>query len=163
MVAVAWWAACRALEGAAVLYEIKLTFGKLTYLGIASVAPLWLMATLSYCGLDRWLTRRRIMVLWIIPVITMALALTYDWHDWLWSQVLPAADLPGGNLIYQRGWWWYLTVACNYTLLAALRLAGAPGFVDGARIAPSGGSLIIAVVVPWTANILNLLQAGGLV
>jgi hypothetical protein len=47
----------------------------------------------------------------IIPAITLMLALTNDWHGWLWSSVLPASVPAGGHLTYQRGWWWYLSVA----------------------------------------------------
>ena len=78
---VAWWAALRTFEGAAVPYDAKLACGKLAYVGIVSIPPLWLMAALSYCGLDQWLTRRRLIGLWVIPAITLALALTPSAHD----------------------------------------------------------------------------------
>ena len=103
MWAVAWWAALRTLEGAAVPYDVKLACGKLAYLGIVSIPPLWLMAALSYCGLGHWLTRRRLIGLWIIPAITLLLALTNEWHGWLWSSVLPASVLTDGNLEYRAG------------------------------------------------------------
>ncbi len=159
MAAVAWWAAWRALEGAAVSYDIKLTFGKLTYIGIASVAPLWLMAAVSYCGLDRWLTRSRVIVLWIIPALTMLFAVTNDWQRWLWSDVIPALNSPEGNLVYLRGWWWYLSVAYNYVLL----LVGSILLVRHALLMEHGLRrqavlLVTAVAVPWAANILNLLH-----
>jgi PAS domain S-box-containing protein len=159
MLAVAWWAALRALEGAAQTYEVKLTFGKLTYLGIASVAPLWLMAALSYCGLARWLTRQRIVLLWIIPIITMVLALTNDWHGWLWSSVLPATAVTSGNLFYGRGWWWYLALAFNYgALLAGSILLVRQALLMGHGLRRQAGLLIIAVTVPWVANIFNYLR-----
>jgi PAS domain S-box-containing protein len=159
MWAVAWWAALRTLEGAAVPYEVKLACGKLAYAGIVSVPPLWLMAALSYCGLDQWFTRRRLIVLWIIPAITLILALTNDWHGWLWSGVLPPSALTGDNLTYQRGWWWYLDLAYNYAAL----VAGSALLVRQAlRMGPSlrrqALLLIIAVAIPWAANILNLFR-----
>jgi PAS domain S-box-containing protein len=159
MGAVAWWAVLRALEGAAATYEAKLTFGKLTYLGIASVSPLWLMAALSYCGFDRWLTRRRLMLLWSIPIITILLALTNDWHGWLWSRVVPVSADTGGNLFYERGWWWYLALVFNYgALLSGSILLVRQALLMRRELRRQAVLLIIAVVIPWIANALNLLR-----
>ena len=159
MWAVAWWAALRALEGAAQTYEAKLTFGKLTYFGIASIAPLWVMAALSYCGLDRWLTRRRIILLWVIPLITIMLALTNDWHGWLWSDVLPASATTNGNLFYERGWWWYVALVYNYGALAVGSvLLVRQATLMGHGLRRQAVLLIIAVTIPWVANILNFLR-----
>ena len=158
MLAVAWWAALRALEGAAQTYEAKLTFGKLSYLGIASVAPLWLMAAASYCGLDRWLARRRLMLLWIIPIITMMLALTSDWHRWLWSNVAPASAAMNGNLFYERGWWWYCALVFNYSaLVVGSVMLVRQALQMGHGVRRQAALLITAVAIPWVANILNLL------
>jgi PAS domain S-box-containing protein len=159
MLAVAWWAAFRALEGAAQAYDVKLTFGKLTYLGIASVAPLWLMVAISYCGFGRWLTRRNLIVLWIIPGITIVLALTNDWHGWLWSSVLPATEATNGNLFYERGWWWYLTLTFNYVaLLVGSVLLLRQALLMGRALRLQAVFLIVAVTIPWAANILNFLR-----
>jgi len=159
MLAVAWWAGLRALEGAAVDAEIKLTFGKLQYLGIASVAPLWLMTVLSYCGFDRWLTRPNLLLLWLIPVMTMILALTNEWHGWLWNSVEPSSNLPGDNLTYHRGWWWYLALAYNYILLAigSILLVRQAVLMDR-TLRRQTILLIIAVAVPWAVNILHLFR-----
>jgi len=51
---------------------------------LVSVPPLWLIFALSYCGLNRFLTRRNVSLIWIIPVITIAMALTNNPHSWVW-------------------------------------------------------------------------------
>jgi PAS domain S-box-containing protein len=159
MLAVAWWAGWRALEGAAVNEALKLTFGKLEYLGVVSIAPLWLMAALSYCGFERWLTRRNLIWLWAIPVITLALALTNDWHGWLWNSVSPASELSGGNLTYHRGWWWYLAIVYYYVLLVMGSLLLVRQAVMGGReLRRQAILIVIAIAIPWIANILNLLR-----
>jgi PAS domain S-box-containing protein len=159
MLAVAWWAGWRALEGAAVEAGIKLTFGKLEYAGIASVAPLWLIFALSYCELDRWLTRRKLIALWIIPVMTLVLALTNDGHGWLWSSVSPSLDSTDGNLTYHRGWWWYVALAYSYVLLTAgsILLVRQAMRMDR-QLRRQATLLIVAVSIPWAVNILHLLR-----
>lgn len=159
MLAAAWWAALRALEGAAVSYDAKLAFGKLAYLGVASVPPLWLMAALSYSGFERWLTRRNVIWLWCIPVITMGLAVTNEWHAWLWSNVVPASDLSGGNLVYQRSAWWYVTLIYSYVLLAAGSIVLVRQAVRMDRaLRQQATLLIVAVAIPWLANIMHQLR-----
>jgi len=63
MLAVAVWAGLTLLENAVIGFQNKLFFGKIEYLGIASVPPLWLIFALSYCGLNRFLTRRNMILL----------------------------------------------------------------------------------------------------
>jgi len=55
MLAVAVWIGLTLLEHAVIGFQHKLLFGKIEYLGIASVPPLWLIFALSYCGLTRFL------------------------------------------------------------------------------------------------------------
>ena len=103
MLAVAVWAGFNMLEHTAVGFQNKLFFGKLEYLGIANVPPLWLVFALSYCGLNRFLTRRNLILLWIIPVITILIALTNDLHSWMWHVTENPLN-PTGPLDYsQRG------------------------------------------------------------
>ncbi len=159
MLAVAWWAGVRALEGAATDNGLKLTFGKLEYFGIVSIAPLWLMAALSYCGFERWLTRRNLMALWAIPVIGLVLALTNEWHGWIWSSVTAPSTLSGGNLTYHRGWWWYLEIIYYYLLLGMGTLLLVRQAVRGGReLRRQAILIVIAIAIPWLANILNLLR-----
>ena len=63
MLAVAVWIGLTLLEHAVIGFQHKLLFGKIEYLGIASVPPLWLIFALSYCGLNRFLTRRNMILL----------------------------------------------------------------------------------------------------
>jgi hypothetical protein len=92
MLAAALWAGLDVCEYAVVGYGYKLTFSKLQYVGIASVPVLWLIFALAYCGYQRFLTRRNLILLWIIPVITILMALTNDLHSWMWNVRVNAQD-----------------------------------------------------------------------
>ncbi len=156
MLAVAVWAGLNLLEQAVVGFQSKLFFGKADYLGIASVPPLWLIFALSYCGLNRFLTRRNLILLWIIPVITIGMALTNDLHSWMWH-VTENAQNPGGTLDYsQRGWWWYVAFVYNYALIIVGTLTllwTAVGYRRDLR--RQMWVLLAAVLIPWLANILH--------
>ena len=156
MLAVAVWAGLTLLELAVVGFQSKLFFGKLEYLGIANVPPLWLVFALSYCGLQRFLTRRNLILLWIIPVITVVLALTNDLHAWMWFVTENSPEL-GRSLNYSlRGWWWYIALIYAYALL----LAGTLILVRTAlsyrhELRRQMWVLLAAVLLPWAANVLH--------
>jgi PAS domain S-box-containing protein len=157
MLAVAWWASLNMLERAADGYELKLAFGKLQYLGIAAVPSLWLIFALSYCGYQRFLSRRNMILMWIIPVASMLLAVTNDWHHSLWRNVLLNPDNPAAALNYSdRGLWWYVALIYNYAAIIAgtiVLLRTALGFRHDLRRQMI--LLVLVVTIPWAANILH--------
>ena len=159
MLAVAAWAGLNLLEHAVVGFQNKLFFGKLQYLGIASVPTLWLIFALSYCGWQRFLTRRNLILLWIIPAITVIIALTNDLHFWMW-QVSENAQNPGGTLDYtQRGWWWYVAFAYSYTMLiSGTAILVWTALRDRNNLRRQMWVLLLAVAIPWIANLLHFFR-----
>src|SRR5271166_5813901 len=59
MLAVAEWALMRVFEGSAVTIPTKLLWGKIGYLGVVSIPPLWLRFAMTYSEHPwRWQRRR---------------------------------------------------------------------------------------------------------
>ena len=86
-VAIAIWTAAGAGHALAGDVAVKVWWAKLQYVGIASVAPLWLLFTAEFSGV-RWLADARTRRwLWIVPGLTIAAALTNEWHRALWTGV----------------------------------------------------------------------------
>jgi hypothetical protein len=83
---VAEWALTYALELAGSDVPAKVFWPKLQYLGITSVPLAWLIFTLHYAGKARWLTRRNLTLLLILPVLTL-LVFTNEAHGLIWSQI----------------------------------------------------------------------------
>jgi hypothetical protein len=113
------WALLSGLEKLVVDLSITVFFAKLEYIGIVSVAPLWLLFTLGYTQSERRPSAGVLIALWIIPALTVFLALTNEGHGWIWSQVFPAARAAGSFAIYHHGPWFYLIAAYSYLLLLA--------------------------------------------
>lgn len=159
MLAVAIWAGLNMLEYTAVGFQNKLFFGKLEYLGIASVPPLWLIFALSYCSLNRFLSRRNLVLLWIIPVVTILMAVTNDLHSWMWQVTVNSLN-PNGTLDYsQRGWWWYLAFAYSYGLIiAGTIILGITALGYRRDLRRQMWVLLAAVLIPWIANLLHFLH-----
>src|SRR5512143_2976730 len=84
-VAATVWALGYALEIAGADLATKLFWAKAEYLGIATVPICWLNFSLEYAGRDRWLTRRNLLLISIIPLVTVLLAFTTEAHGLIWS------------------------------------------------------------------------------
>jgi hypothetical protein len=110
MLAVAEWETFRVLEGLAVGLTAKVAWARLEYVGIAAVPVLWLLYTQAYRTGNRErrpLSRRAMAALWIIPAITMGIALTRDPLGLLWSRIVSSSPSPSAPLVYTHGVWFW--------------------------------------------------------
>jgi len=80
MLAAVVWALANALEMAGADLPTKLFWANVQYLCYGTVPAAWLVLTLQYTGRDQWLTRRRLVLLTIEPLIAVALVWTNDLH-----------------------------------------------------------------------------------
>ncbi|MGC1378866.1 MAG: histidine kinase N-terminal 7TM domain-containing protein [Anaerolineales bacterium] len=149
------WALFMGLEYGVVEPTWKIIFGKIQYLGIATIGVTWLMFALNYSRRNRWLTRRNRILLFTIPAITLAAVFTNELHGLLWPNITPSSSLPGASLVYAHGPVFSLIFLFNYIVLAI----GTIVIVDNAlrsrdlyRWQMIG--LIISVSIPWIGNLI---------
>lgn len=158
MAAVAVWSLANAAEYVTVAIPLKILWTKVSYLGIVSVAPLWLLFALGYSQRTEWLVPRRVVLLWIVPVATLLLTATNDWHHLYWPTITPIAETPGAALIYGHGVAVWLWVTYSYILL----LIGAILLVQATLRAPllyrrQIGILLAGMALPWLGNVIYML------
>ncbi len=149
------WAFCMGLEYGVVEPGWKILFGKFEYLGIAVIGASWLMFALNYSRKDRWLTRRNISLLLIVPAITLIAVFTNELHGLLWPTITPSSELPGASLIYGRGPVFILIFAYNYITLAVgtvILINNALHSRDLYRWQMIG--LIASAIIPWLGNLI---------
>lgn len=116
MAAVAWWALAAGMEMNTANIEGKITWSKLYYLGNNSTPVLMLLFVLHFTRRDAWLNRRAIALLWVIPIASMLLALTNEWHHLIWTDT--PLDPVTGNYLWNHGVGFYIMVAYLYSLVA---------------------------------------------
>ncbi len=157
MLAVADWSFFSALEAAAVSVSAKVFWSKVQYLGIYSVPVLFLMLALEYSHQERWLTRRNLVLLWIVPVLTVALAATNEWHGLIWSGFTPD-PVPGANLlIYHHGpAFWIATLYAYLAFLSATVLLVWAAYRFPHLYRRQVWALILSALFPWVGNIIYL-------
>ncbi len=157
MLAVAVWSLGYALEVASTDLPAGLFWAKVEYFGIAPLSVTWLAFALQYTHREKWLTRRNLILSTILPIITLLLAWTNEFHGLIWSEVgLDASDtLPGLDLTYGR-WFW---VNAGYTYLSLL--LGSFLLIQAFLRSPhlyrrQAGALLVGMLAPWAGNVLYL-------
>jgi diguanylate cyclase (GGDEF)-like protein len=157
MAAVSIYAITDAFEVMASTLPAKITWSKLSYLGVVSVSPLWLMFTLRFSQRASWLTRRWTAALWFIPLVTLGLAFTNEWHKLIWPTVQFVSPASGSRAIYGHGVGFWIHITYAYLLMflgtfVLIRMAWnfSPLYRRQVRL------LVIAAIIPWVGNLLYI-------
>ncbi len=128
---------------------------KFSYLGIVSVSPLLLLVVLHLTGRQKWVTRRTLAALAVIPTITLV-CLWLPTHL-VWDKVSLAHDSPFPAIVVTHGPLFWLHVGNAYVLLTASTGLLIAKYVRTWRehwaeaIALLGG-----MSAPWAANLIFL-------
>ncbi len=157
MIATAEWAIANAGEIRAQAMEAKITWSKLAYLGILSTPVFWLLFVAQFTQHTRWLPRIHQRLLWVIPVVTLGLVFTNEWHGLIWSKITPLSAAPGALLIYEHGPAFWVDVGYAYllTLLSSFWLL-ALVFRSHRAYRHQAGVLLAASLVPWVSNLVYI-------
>jgi PAS domain S-box-containing protein len=152
MLAVAYWCALSALHTLTPSISGRILWAKAQYFAIASVPLLWLLFALDY-GRWRAVSGRWLAVLVAIPLVTIAMAWTNEWHGLLWSRIAPASADPGARLVYHYGPWFWVAAAYNYLLLFYGSLVlGRALWRRPPPFRRQSAALLGGALVPWLGN-----------
>jgi diguanylate cyclase (GGDEF)-like protein/PAS domain S-box-containing protein len=145
-----------AFEVASLEIPAKVFWAKIEYLGNQSGPVLFLMFALAYTHQEEWLTGRNVLLIWLIPLTTMLLAATNEWHKLIWTSFTHSPD-NSAILIYGHGLWFYVCLVFGYLAI----LAGCIILIRASRRSPQLyrrqiGILFIAAVIPGLGNLIYL-------
>jgi PAS domain S-box-containing protein len=148
--AIALWCLTSALHALAEPLAAKVVWAKVQYFGIASVPPLWLLFTTHYARVPVVARRGPLLALWVVPALTVLLAVTNEWHGWIW-RAIELTDR--GAAVYHHGPWFWIAVAYFYTLLAV----GSLVLIRSLQRVPipyrrQSVALVVGSLVPWAGN-----------
>lgn len=157
MLGVALWSLAYAFSLAQVALSAQVFWINMSYLGIGLVPVSWLAFALEYVGLGAWLTRRRLALLAIEPLLTLALALTNDLHMLFRTQVV-LRDV-GTYMVFESvlGPVFWLHTVYSYILIGVGTFLLLRNFMQMPRMYQQQASaLLVAVCAPWVGNIVYL-------
>ncbi len=157
MAALAVWSLAVGLEHASVGLPAKVFWLKMSYFGILSVPPLWVVLTVRYVRAERWLTRRALVLMSIIPAITFVMVWTNDVHHLMWRDIwLDTSFSPPVDDVTHGAWFWFQAVY-SYLLVIFGTLVLAREFRRETGVQRKWvGIMLLAALVPWAANLLYI-------
>ena len=157
MLAVALWACMDGMESVSVYLHARILYSQISHLGIQAVPVFFLLFMVRYTRHDHWITPGRVALLWIMPIVTVIMVFTNDWHRLIWPSVHLIRLLTGVESVYEHGPWFWLAASYAYLLLAVgtvLLTSYIFQYRDVFR--RQAVAMLVAVAVPWVANILYL-------
>jgi PAS domain S-box-containing protein len=154
----AWWAGAHAFEIGAGTLEGALFWSKVLYLGSYTVPTTWLIFALEYSGLGRYLTRRTILLLAIMPALTQIVVWTNDLHGLNWRNISLDTSGPFPTMAFARGPFYVVNTVYSYILIGAATLLILHAFM---RVTPAhrkqAAMVLAGAFVPLLMNVIYLM------
>ena len=157
LLAVLVWSVANIFELGGAELSTKLLFVNIEYLGIVTVPVAWFVFTLQYTNQTKWITRRNLVLLAIIPLITLILIWTNNVHGLMRYDTY----LDTGGLIpvvaKEYGMWFWVLAAYSYLLLASgTSLLIRRLFRFPRLFFKQGITMISCVLIVWLGNLLYI-------
>ncbi|MGE5583287.1 MAG: histidine kinase N-terminal 7TM domain-containing protein [Bacillota bacterium] len=111
------WSLSNALEMMGTNLPTKIFWANVQYICYNIIPVTWLVLTLQYTRRDRWLTRRRLGLLLIIPILTVIFAWTNDWHGLMRRNIFLDTSGPFPVVGKTYGPWFWVFSAYSYPLM----------------------------------------------
>ncbi|MBN2550830.1 MAG: PAS domain-containing protein, partial [Anaerolineales bacterium] len=170
MAAVAFWGLAYAIELSRVDLAAQVFWSKVEYLGITTVPVLWFLFALSYVDPEkalrpsRWFASWRKALLFLIPLLVLALAWTNESHFLIWSRLDQVTTESGVKLLsVEHGLAFWGHVAYSYLLMLAGTLVFLWRYISGTRLYRQQTlPILIGAFVPWLGNALYLFDLSPL-
>ena len=155
--ACAEWSLGYALEIAGADRSAKIFWGKSQYIGIVSIPLLWVIFAYSYSTPGTRLTRRNVTLLSIVPLITLILAFTTEFHGLIWKDIQIQTVGTFSALAVTHGFWFWVYWVYSYILLLAGTIFILRSFKRTKGLFRRQNLiLLIAVLTPWVGNVLYI-------
>lgn len=105
MLAIAWISCCAAADYllSTVALPLKLLANQLYVIGGAVASMFLLLFVLRYTHRDQWLTRRHLILLWVMLAVGIVVMLANEWHRLYWPAIYADPADPTASLIYTYG------------------------------------------------------------
>jgi PAS domain S-box-containing protein len=155
---VAWWSIGYAIQLSFIALRAKVIQSNINYIAIFIVPLAWLAFALQYTGHEKWLTRRNLALLSIVPIILLGVVWTDSLHRWFRTDVQLVTI--GGRFVAMKpthgvAFWAFVAYAYPLILLGTgliLRnLVGSAGVHRSQAIV-----ITIGTLAPLAANVLSI-------
>lgn len=144
-------------ETAAPTISQKIFLSKLEFIGGIATPVFYLIFVLRFTGKDRFLSKKHISLLFLIPLITLVLTLTNEWHKLIWSGFSAISEKTNLMEYYHGIGFWIGYIAYSYLMLFLATIHLFTFIIYQNRpFVLQGWIVLIAGLCPWIASVLYL-------
>lgn len=157
MTAISIWTLGYGMEFLSPDLSLKLWWVRVEYLGVSWVGVLFYKFVCTVTGKEYRLKKRLAFLFWLVPVLTIFLVLTNQFHGLMWSHAYLESNSVFQGVMYNRGifFWGYTLFSYGLILWATLILVKAVASSRG--LYQKQLILILAgILIPLFCNILYL-------
>jgi len=150
-----WWSITILFRLNAADLNAEIFWLELSWVGTVIIPVAWLFFCLEYTGLHRYVNRRNISLLSIIPILTVVISLTNSYHHLLYLD--RSIMVQSRAFVRAPGVWFWVIAGYTY-LLGIVGAIPLLQFLSSEVEIFRGQSLALlaGLVVPWLTNILYI-------
>ena len=157
MLGIAIWALSYGLELSSTSLEQMLFWINVEYIGIAFIPAFWLLFLLKFTGKDKWLHPKYFYAFMLLPLITLLMVWTNNYHHLHYKSVVLDNSGPFPLLSLENGPWYIVHTIYFYTLLVWGVILLVNKYRKSDQVFRKQNlTILIAVFIPWVANVLYL-------
>lgn len=136
--------------------NLTILFAQLSFIGITAIPPIWILFVLEYTQEEIWFPRYLKQLMWIIPVLTLALVFTNAYHGLVWQLPVTTITNDAGSVLdFTFGPWFWIYGIYSYALsLGGILILGAAVLQFTPLYRSQGLLLMIGTLFPWVTNVL---------
>ncbi len=154
VLAIAVWALSYGFELATTNLGEMLFWIKIEYVGISFLPACWFFFIVKFAGKDEWITSRNLSLVLIIPLITLLLVWTNEFHHLHYRSVSVDSSGPFPLLNIERGPWYYFHTLYFYVMLLWGIMLLLNKFRKANKVFKKQNLIIlVSAFIPWIANI----------
>ena len=132
---------------------LRLLISKFQYIGIAFTPLAWLVFSFTAIRATRYLSRRNILLLAIVPFITALLAMSNDYHQLIWTQI----SFTRFRVMAEHGPWFVVHIAYSYLLIGVATFSAFIEYLRNPRYKRELIAIVLAPLVVLFANFSRLI------
>jgi PAS domain S-box-containing protein len=152
---ITWWYAFESAVGTDL--DAYISLSKVEYIGLTFIPLLWLGFALNFTGQERRLSRLKLALLAVIPLVTIVLAFTNEFHGLIWKQPRFDMSYPAPVYAADYGLWFWIYVIYSYTIFLLGSILLVRYALSTWRLYRNQALLIFAgTALPWISNFLTI-------
>jgi PAS domain S-box-containing protein len=159
MTAACLWSFTYGFELASVQLPWQVFWAKVEYFGIVSVPTFFLIFALEYAQYKQALQRKTIYLLWVIPVVCLAMVWTNDLHHLIWEQISQKQSggfyllaLTHGFVFWIWAFYSYMVLLSGSVILIRRTISNSSEFKQQAAV------MVLGVAITWLGNVIYLFK-----